>query len=136
MKIKAFFLKIFHWLGNNTWLQLVLLVCCLFSFILVLPIIVHKMEEKNNEKQKPDYFYTQYQVHETKVESLITELQQNKNLEKQIIMFTPKENDIAASIKNNLETLVKNEKVILKVIFVNQETLSLWYQNIVLFLKQ
>lgn len=129
MKIKNFFFKIFHWFKNNIWLQLVLLVGSLFSFILVLPMIVHKIKEKSNEKQKPDYFYTQYQVPVTKVESFITELQQNKNLKEQIIMFTPKENKIAANIKNSLQTLIKKEKVVLKVIFVNQEMLSPLYQN-------
>ena len=110
-------------------MQLVLLVGCLFSFILVLPIIVNKIKEKNNEKQKPDYFYTQYQVSETEIESLIIKLQQNKSSEKQIIMFTPKENDVAASIKNNLKTLIENEKVNLKVIFVDQKNLSPLYQK-------
>ena len=137
MKIKNFFSRIIHWFGNNVWIQLVLLVGGIFTFIFALPKIVNKIKNSRDYRKDPDYFYTKYQVTTEKIDSLIDELQQKKNnQDKKIIMFTPKKNSVASDFKNSLANLMKEQKIDLKVVFVEQETFPTLYQKHFDFFKE
>lgn len=117
--MKNFFRRFFHWLSNNVWLQLVLIVGSIFSFIFTLPIVAKKIRDYRQKRQDPDNFYARYQVPEPKIKSMFDSLKDQD--EPKLIMFKPPQNSVTNEIKNSLATFIKQQKISLQVVMVDAE---------------
>lgn len=128
LKIKKVFLKILNWFASNAWIQLLIIVGSIFGFLFSLPYIVNFFKSKD-ENTKADNFYYKYQIDDfdndgksKKFSKLISD-----NNDK-IIVFIPKNNNVARKHKNVIESLIKKYKINFKVIVVDDDQKYKFYK--------